>query len=118
MTTHFAYRIAASLTFAATLLLLASAGASAVGPGKMCDGIAGIKCDAGLFCEHPAGRCGGADISGKCVKVPEVCAMSKLKKLIVRPVCGCDGKTYGNDCERQMAMVSKNHNGKCKPAKK
>jgi hypothetical protein len=26
---------------------------------------------------------------------------------------GCDGKTYGNDCERERAMVSKIHNGKC-----
>lgn len=114
MTTHRAYRIAASLIGAVALLLLASAGASAVGPGKTCDGIAAIKCDAGLFCEHPAGRCGVIDGTGKCVKVPQVCTMSKLKKLIVRPVCGCNGKTYGNDCERQMAMVSKNHNGKCK----
>lgn len=25
-----------------------------------------------------------------------------------------DGKTYGNDCERQQAMVSKAHDGRCK----
>ena len=25
-----------------------------------------------------------------------------------------DGKTYGNDCERQQAMVSKAHNGRRK----
>jgi hypothetical protein len=113
MTTH-AYRIAASIACAIALLFLASVGASAVGPGKTCDGIAHITCDPGLFCQHPAGRCGVIDGTGKCVKVPEVCALSKLKKLIVRPVCGCDGKTYGSDCERQMAKVSKNHNGKCK----
>lgn len=110
--------IAATFLFALALLLLAPVGASAVGPGKTCDGIGHIQCDSGLFCQHPTGQCKVADGSGKCVKIPEVCAMSKLKKLIVRPVCGCDGKTYGNDCERQMAKVSKDHNGKCRVPKK
>ena len=29
------------------------------------------------------------------------------------PRCGCDGKTYGNDCARQAAGVSKRSDGKC-----
>jgi hypothetical protein len=46
-------------------------------------------------------------MSGTCARVPKFCTR------IYRPVCGCDHKTYSNDCERQAAMVSKLHNGKC-----
>ena len=102
------HRVAASLTLAFMLLLLALPSASAVGPGKQCGGFPGTQCDAGLFCQKRPGTCSVIDMSGVCVRVPRVCPR------IFRPVCGCDGKTYGNDCERQMAMVSKNHNGKCK----
>ena len=45
----------------------------AVGVGKMCDGIAGIPCNKGLFCDDGPGQCRGADISGTCVRIPEVC---------------------------------------------
>ena len=107
------YGMAATFLFALALLLFAPVGASAVGPGKTCDGLAHIQCDSGLFCQHPTGQCKVPDGSGKCVKIPEVCAMSKLKKLIVRPVCGCDGKTYGNDCQRQAAGVSLKSQGEC-----
>jgi hypothetical protein len=108
MTTQSVYRIATALSFALTLLLLAPTGASAVGLGKTCGGFPNIQCDAKLFCQKPAGRCSVIDISGKCAKVPEVCTKN------IKKVCGCDGKTYNNDCERQMAKVSLNHNGPCK----
>ena len=103
--------ICVSLALAAAVTLLSPPGASAVGPGKQCGGFPGIPCDAGLFCQNPPGTCGVIDVGGRCVKVRRVCGR------IYRPVCGCDGKTYGNDCERQMAMVSKNHNGACRTPK-
>jgi hypothetical protein len=108
-----------ALTGAIGLSMLISTGALAVGVGKTCGGMAGIKCDDGLWCEQRAGRCGVTDVQGKCVKVPTVCPMAdskgkgKSKGKISLPVCGCDKKTYGNDCERRVAKVQKDHNGRC-----
>jgi hypothetical protein len=45
--------------------------------------------------------------------VPVVCPFAKKGAAIVAPVCGCNNKTYGNDCLRQHAKVSKSHDGKC-----
>jgi hypothetical protein len=101
-------RLFVSLAAALMMALSLPTGAGAVGPGKQCGGFPGIQCDAGLFCQKKPGQCSIIDMSGTCAKVPRFCPG------IFRPVCGCDGKTYGNDCERQAAMVSKNYNGKCR----
>ena len=96
----------------ALLAALPSAPSAAAKLGETCDGMAALKCKASLWCEHPAGECSVADGAGTCVKESGAfCAA------IFQPVCGCDGKTYGNDCERQMAMVSKDRNGACRTPK-
>lgn len=78
--------------------------------GEVCGGIRGLRCPEGQFCDLPAGMCEGADLEGVCADRPEVCTRD------YRPVCGCNGKTYGNDCERRRAGVQKDHDGECRTA--
>ena len=65
-------------------------------------------CNKGLFCQRePDDNCGRADAPGTCQPRPDVCA------LIFKPVCGCDGMTYGNACEAHSAEVSVDYEGPC-----
>ncbi len=97
--------VAATMAF---MLLTGSFGAAgAVGVGGICGPILHGACDPGLFCEHSAGTCKLLGGTGKCVSIPDVCAS------VVLQVCGCNGKTYANDCERIKAQVRKNHDGPC-----
>jgi hypothetical protein len=74
---------------------------------SVCGTIVGIPCPDGSFCELPPDTCSSADLGGTCVPVAEACTLDW------NPVCGCDGRTYGNDCERRAAGVSKHRDGEC-----
>ena len=75
---------------------------------QVCGGIAGIPCPEGQFCKFPIGTCDIVDNQGVCAPIPGACIT------LWDPVCGCDGRTYGNECEADRAGVSIAHGGECR----
>lgn len=71
----------------------------------VCGGIAGTQCEGGATCVYPEGMCHTSDLQGTC----QVLACDDM----IEPVCGCDGETYSNICDAQLAGVSIDYLGEC-----
>jgi len=80
-----------------------------IGPGGMLRSSRFRLCRAGLTCQILPGQCGGPGSSppGTCVERPTACDD------ILSPVCGCDHRTYANDCARVQAGVALAAIGAC-----
>lgn len=75
--------------------------------GTRCGTIAGLTCAAGQFCDLASNCDTIADAGGVCVATGGGCLT------VEQPVCGCDGRTYSNDCVRIEAGKLKAHDGAC-----
>ncbi|MEM1414134.1 MAG: hypothetical protein AAGH15_04505 [Myxococcota bacterium] len=76
-----------------------------LGPGS-CS--ASVACPATDYCDFPdADPCGAAGMTGTCRTRPMICP------LIFDPHCGCDGMTYGNQCEAFAGGTDTVSSGAC-----
>lgn len=75
---------------------------------RICGGKAGRRCGRGEYCRIKTGDCRVVGVQGVCRTRPRGCTRE------LRPVCGCNGRTYPNACAAASAGVNVLHKGKCR----
>ncbi len=93
--------------FLASLIIAAGAVSALAEVGATCGGIAGAQCGEKEWCSYTDNSCGSGDQTGVCKQRPEICTMD------YKPVCGCDGKTYSNACNANLAGTDVAKEGDC-----
>ena len=66
-----------------------------------------MACGESEYCKNPESTCDVPGYTGTCVAIPEACID------VENPVCGCDEKTYSNECYLEEAQMSKAYDGEC-----
>ena len=69
-------------------------------------------CPDGAYCDLFPGDC-ATTVGGTCASTPVECPDDSARVATDRWACGCDGKSYENDCKRQAASTARAAWGPC-----